>query len=264
LTPLSVFGRITFLYPIGVTRETVFIIPINRDQDVVNTPRIVISLVVVNSLILLATYSMGHLSATFHQYGFTPANPNVFTLFTSMFLHAGFLHLLGNMWFLWMFGKEVENSLGMWLFAAVYLASGLGSAGLHYVMNLGSPIPCVGASGAISGVVGCFFVLFPKADFDLAVYFGWFRIKTFQTHTTAAVGTWIGEQLLLGLLTQAVRFSSTAFWGHIGGFIVGVASGLLFKHFVKLDSDGVPVERPWFIPPERVSTSEDELTQLKL
>jgi membrane associated rhomboid family serine protease len=111
--------------------------------------------------------------------------------------------------------------------------------------------------------MGCFFVLFPKADFDLAIYFGWFRIKTIQTHTTAAIGAWIGEQVLLGLLTQAVRFSSVGFWAHIGGFAVGIAAGFCFKHFVELDPDGVPVTRHWFTPAESHKES-DAITQLKL
>ncbi len=185
------------------------------------------------------------------------------TLVTSMFLHAGWLHLLGNMWFLWMFGKDIENSIGMWLFGLVYFLCGLGGALLHYALNIGSLVPCVGASGAISGIMGCFFVLFPNADFDLAVYLGWFRITSIRTHTAAAVGTWIAEQTLLGLLTRVGRFSSVAFWGHVGGFAVGFALGLCFKRLVQLDGDGVPIERPWFIPAERYKESE-AITQLKL
>lgn len=182
-----------------------------------------------------------------------------------MFLHAGILHLLGNMWFLWMFGKEVEKSFGPWLFALVYLLCGAGGSLLHLLFNINSSLPCVGASGAISGIVGCFFVLFPKADFDLAIYFGWFRIATIKSHTTAAVGAWIGEQALLGLLTQAVRFSSTAFWGHIGGFAVGAATALCFKKLIPLDITGMPIERPWFIPAEKAQGKEKEIiTQLKL
>jgi len=197
------------------------------------------------------------------HYGFTPAHAQLLTLFTSMFLHAGWLHVLGNMWFLWMFGKDVENSVGKWLFSLVYLLCGLGGGLLHFLFNLKSAIPCVGASGAISGVMGCFLILFPKADFDLAIYFGWFRIKTIETHTTAAVGTWIGEQAVLGLLAQAVRLSAVAFWAHIGGFMVGFAAGLCFKRFVPLDSDGLPITRPWFIPAQHYKES-DSLTQLKL
>jgi rhomboid family protein len=240
-----------------------FILPINRDSDVANTPRAVLVLIVVNSLIFLATALSGSPAHIIRQYGFTPAHPQLLTLFTSMFLHGGWLHLLGNMWFLWMFGKDVENSIGAPLFSLVYLLCGLGGAVLHFALNAKSFMPCIGASGAISGIMGCFFVLFPKADFDLAIYLGWLRVGSIQTHTTAAVGTWIAEQTLLGLISQAVRISSTAFWAHIGGFAVGIAAGFCFKSLIQLDSDGIPVTRPWFIPEERYK-QDDSLTQLKL
>jgi len=241
----------------------VFILPINRDSDARNTPRAVLALIATNSVVFVATLVSGSPIAVVRHYGFTPVHAQVLTLFTSMFLHAGWLHLIGNMWFLWMFGKDVENAMGSWLFTLMYLLCGLGGALLHFAFNFRSAVPCVGASGAISGIMGCFFILFPKADFDLVIYIGWFRIKTIQTHTTAAVGTWLAEQAILGLLSQAIRISSIAFWGHVGGFAVGIAAGLAFKRMVPLDADGIPVMRPWFIPEETYKES-DEITQLKL
>ena len=240
-----------------------FVLPINRDMDTANTPHTVIGLIIVNSLLLAATYAFSSPEAVFHQYGFIPAQPHLRTLFTSMFIHAGIWHLVGNMWFLWMFGKEVENSMGPWLFSFAYLLSGLGGCWLHFLFNPSQSIPLGGASGAISGIVGSFFILFPKADFDLVVYLGWIRIKTFKSHTTVAVGVWIAEQTLLGLLSQAVRFSSTAFWGHVGGFVVGVISAILFRNLVPLDIEGVPVTKPWFVP-EKIVKERDDITQLKL
>jgi membrane associated rhomboid family serine protease len=147
-----------------------------------------------------------------------------------MFLHAGFWHLFGSflagsLLLRWMFGNRVENTFGPWLFSLVYLACGLGGNLLHYVFNSTSSIPCVGASGAISSIVGCFFVLFPKANFDLVIYFRLMTLKTIHTHTQAAIGAWIAEQTLLGLLTQALGPSSVAFWAHVGGFAVGLAMG---------------------------------------
>ena len=240
-----------------------FILPINRDSDVANTPRAVVALIAINCIVFLVTIASGSPAALIRHYGFTPAHAQLLTLFTSMFLHAGWLHLFGNMWFLWMFGKDVENSMGMWLFGLLYLLCGLGGGLLHFLFNLKSAIPCVGASGAISGIMGCFLILFPKADFDLTIYFGWFRITTIETHATAAVCTWLGEQALLGLLTQAIRLSSVAFWAHVGGFVVGIAAGLVFKKFITLDSEGMPIARPWFIPTQ-VYKERDDLTQLKL
>jgi membrane associated rhomboid family serine protease len=186
---------------------------------------VLLGLVVVNALVLAATYIHPSMAdAVFLRYGFVPTHPQISTLLSSMFLHAGFWHFAGNMFFLWMFGYRVENTFGRWLFALVYFLCGCGAAALHYVFNTGSSIPCVGASGAISGIVGCYFVLFPKSRFDIVVFFLRWPVKTIQTYTHAAVGAWIGEQVILALLTQAVRFSSVAFWAHIGGFLTGAAT----------------------------------------
>lgn len=201
-----------------------FIFPYNRDNSVEKIPWVVVSLIVVNSALLLLTWLDG--PALFMKYGFTPAHPQVSTAFTSMFLHAGFWHVFGNMWFLWMFGNKVESVFGRWIFSLVYLACGLGGDLLHYLFNSTSTIPCVGASGAISGIVGCFFVLYPKANFDLVFYFRFWTLKTIHTYTGVAVGVWIAEQALLGMLSLKLKSLSVAFWAHVGGFTVGVAVGL--------------------------------------
>lgn len=204
-----------------------FILPVNRDNTVGKAPLVVIALIAANTLLLAATYSANQ-HAVFSQYGFTPAQPRVATLFSSMFLHAGILHLLGNMWFLWMFGARVENRLGRSAFVLLYFLSGVGASALHYAFNIESRIPCVGASGAISGVVGAYFVLFPRSLFDLEIYLGRFKVKTMQTRTHVAVSAWIGEQVLLGLLSSYVHFSSVAFWAHVGGFAGGIVFALVF------------------------------------
>lgn len=168
----------------------------------------------------------------FTRYGFIPAHPRILTAMTSMFLHAGFWHIAGNLWFLYMFGRRVERSLGTPLFVFVYLASGLAGTALHFAFNRTSAIPCVGASGAISGIIGCFFVLFPHAKFDLEVYFGWWRVTRIPAHTLGAVGAWLGEQILLGLLSQAGLLATVAFWAHVGGFVLGALSALVLKSLV--------------------------------
>jgi membrane associated rhomboid family serine protease len=207
----------------------VFILPINQDNFVTKTPKVVIALIITNSVLLLAT-NWGSQSV-FSQYGFIPAQPRVTNLFSSMFLHAGILHLVGNMWFLWMFGVRVEDRLGRLAFVSLYLFSGLGAAALHYAFNKGSTIPCVGASGAISGVAGAYFIFFPRSRVDLAIYLpGYYgTLKTFQTRTHAALGAWFGEQFLLGLLFYYahIRFS-VAVWAHVGGFVVGLSLALAF------------------------------------
>lgn len=202
-----------------------FIFPYNRDNSVEKTPWVVLSLIVLNSALLILTWLDGPANTLFMKYGFTPAHPQVSTAFTSMFLHAGFWHVFGNMWFLWMFGNKVENTLGPWIFCLVYLACGFGGDLLHYRFNSTSTIPCVGASGAISGIAGCFFVLFPKANFDLVFYFRFWTLKTIHTYTSVAVGAWIAEQTLLGLLSLESKSFSVAFWAHVGGFAVGLTAG---------------------------------------
>jgi hypothetical protein len=138
------------------------------------------------------------------------------------------------MFFLWMFGYRVENTFGRWSFTLIYLLCGFGAAGLHYLFNRGSAIPCIGASGAISGIMGCYFVLFPKSRFDLEVFFLRFHVTSIPTYTHGAIGVWVAEQAILGLFTQTVRFSATAFWAHVGGFATGAAITLplllLFPH----------------------------------
>ena len=181
----------------------------------------------------------------FAQYGFTPAQPHASTALSSMFLHAGILHFLGNMFFLWMFGYRIENTFGRWSFALIYLLCGYGAVGLHYLLNRTSMVPCVGASGAISGIMGCYFVLFPKSRFDLEVFFLRFHVASIPTYTHGAIGLWVAEQGILGLLTQSLRFSSTAFWAHVGGFSTGAAiTGLLLLLFPHLRTRG---EQPFMV-----------------
>jgi membrane associated rhomboid family serine protease len=202
----------------------VFIFPYNRDNSVDKTPWVVVGLIIINSALLVLTW-LEPTQTLFAKYGFTPAHPRWLTAFTSMFLHTGFLHLFGNMWFLWMFGNQVEKILGKWWFAFVYLACGLGGDAAHYFLNSTSSIPSVGASGAISGIVGCFFVLFPQANFDLIFYLRYNELKTIHTFTSVAVGAWIAEQALLSLLSLKFHVFSVAFWAHVGGFAVGLLAG---------------------------------------
>ena len=155
------------------------------------------------------------------RFGLTAAHWTLATLFTHMFLHAGFWHVAGNMWFLWMFAPKLEERLGSGFFAMAYFACGIGAAGLQTLFTPGSTIPMVGASGAISGVAGMYFVLFPRSPFDLQVYLGWWQVKSINALTRGAIGTWIGEQALLGLITSVTHSIGIAFWAHVGGFTTG-------------------------------------------
>lgn len=199
-----------------------FILPFNRDDAPVSSGWALLTLIFVNTAILIWAQVHSSISTVATTYGFVPASPRLSTAIGAMFLHAGWLHLIGNMWFLWMFGRHVEARLGGLRFLVLYLIGGLGGQALHFAFNHSSHVPLVGASGAISGVVGLYYVFFPRSKFDLDLYLGWWRVKTFETHTRGAVGAWIAEQTLLGVLTSTFNASAIAFWAHVGGFVSGV------------------------------------------
>jgi membrane associated rhomboid family serine protease len=152
----------------------------------------------------------------------------VLTIFTSMFLHGGLLHLGGNMLYLWIFGNNVEDILGHGRFVVFYLASGLAAAVAQTMINPGSAIPVVGASGAVSGVLGAYFLLFPYSTVLTLVTFGFFW-RFIHLPAMIVLGLWIVLQFLSGYLSLSVASGAeggVAFFAHIGGFLAGM--GLLF------------------------------------
>jgi membrane associated rhomboid family serine protease len=204
-----------------------FLLPVNKDRPPAGTPVLTIVLMVVNALVWLGLTIAGTNDKMVQLYGLHSAHWTASTLFTHMFLHAGFWHVAGNMWFLWMFTPKLEERLGSGFFLLAYLTSGIGAAGLQTLFTPASMIPMVGASGAISGVAGMYFVLYPRSPFSLQLYLGWWHVKNFDAMTRGAVGAWIGEQLLLGLITSATHSTGIAFWAHVGGFISGFLIGVL-------------------------------------
>jgi membrane associated rhomboid family serine protease len=160
---------------------------------------------------------------------------NVLTPVTSMFLHGGWGHLLGNALFLWVFGNNVEDSMGRLRFAAFYLVCGIAAALAQVAIDPSSPVPMVGASGAISGVLGGYLVLYPrvrvKVLFIIFIFIQVIRIPAYMV-----LLWWIGYQVLLGLpqLTRidAEVSSGVAVWAHIGGFVAGA---ILVKLFSRSD-----------------------------
>jgi membrane associated rhomboid family serine protease len=158
---------------------------------------------------------------------------NVFTPLTSMFLHGGWMHLLGNALFLWVFGNNVEDSMGRIRFIVFYVVCGLAAAAAQIAIDPASPIPMVGASGAISGVLGAYLVLYPRVRVNvLFIFFIFIRVIPLPAYVVLVF--WIGYQLLSGLpqLTP-VRpdvSSGVAFWAHIGGFFAGLILVKLFEN----------------------------------
>jgi membrane associated rhomboid family serine protease len=141
-------------------------------------------------------------------------------ILTSMFLHGGWSHVLGNMWFLWLFGNNIEDSMGRLRFIAFYLLCGLGAAAAQVLSDPTSVVPMVGASGAISGVMGAYIVLYPRVRvYSLVIIF--FFVTTIALPAWVMLGYWMLLQLLGGLGGSAAG-GGVAFWAHVGGFAAGV------------------------------------------
>ncbi len=147
---------------------------------------------------------------------------------TSMFLHGSWLHLLGNMWFLWIFGNNVEDVMGRVRFAVFYLLCGLAAAGAQVAASPASTIPMVGASGAIGGVLGSYVLLYPRAGITTFVFLG-FWARTLVIPAVWMLGYWFVLQLLSGTFSSGDG-GGVAFWAHVGGFLAGMLLTPLFRN----------------------------------
>ena len=151
------------------------------------------------------------------------------TTITSMFMHGGWMHIVGNMWFLWIFGNNVEDAMGPFRFAIFYVLCGLAAAAAQIVVDASSPIPMVGASGAIGGIMGAYIVLYPRVHVHMFVFLG-FYATTLAVPAVAMLGYWILLQLLGGFSSIGTQGGGVAFWAHVGGFVAGAVLILLFKN----------------------------------
>ncbi len=150
------------------------------------------------------------------------------TVLTSMFLHGSWMHLIGNMWFLWVFGNNIEDSMGHVRYLLFYLICGGLAAAAHLASAPGSPIPTVGASGAISGIMGAYLVLYPRVRVFTLFFFVIF-IRVIPIPAWVMLLWWFGLQLLSGSVSVGSG-GGVAFWAHVGGFVAGV---VLIKLFAK-------------------------------
>lgn len=166
----------------------------------------------------------------------------IFSLFSSMFMHAGWLHIIGNMLYLWIFGDNVEDRLGHVLFLLFYLAGGVLAALAQVAFASGSQVPILGASGAIAAVLGAYLVLFPHQRVrNLIIFFGF--IRTVELPAILVLGLWFVLQILSGITAMATTASGgTAWFAHIGGFVFGILIGLLARQLDRAKSS------PYFIP----------------
>src|SRR5262249_55016121 len=148
--------------------------------------------------------------------------PIILTLITSMFLHIGIGHLIGNMWFLLVFGRNVECALGHWLFLTFYLCCGVAGGLAHVASDAHSLIPCLGASGPISGVLGAYVAIHPLNK--IKCWFGWW-IGVIELPALVVIGVWfLGQYLSAFFLLEHPEYSDgVAYWDHLGGFVTGMA-----------------------------------------
>jgi membrane associated rhomboid family serine protease len=202
-------------------------------------PAVTVSLIAVNVAIFLLEALLGqNVNVLISTFGVVPSrlvtqwrNPFVLlTLITAMYLHGGWAHLLGNMWYLWIFGDNVEDRMGRGRFFAFYTLCGLLSGLLQVAAAPRSPIPMIGASGAIAGVLGAYLLLFPQARVSTAVLAFYF-IRIVWLPAVIVLGGWFLIQLLNGLasLNVVMQTGGVAWWAHIGGFVAGMVTMPAFR-----------------------------------
>ncbi|MBL46378.1 MAG: rhomboid family intramembrane serine protease [Candidatus Marinimicrobia bacterium] len=209
--------------------------PYKDDNPRILVPYVTYVIISINVLIFVFQLNMGMVSSAaerefIYRFGFIPANFSIITVFTSMFLHGGISHIMGNMWFLWVFGDNVEGVLGHVKFAVFYIVCGLAAAMSQLFVDPSSTIPMVGASGAIAGVLGMYMIRFPHARVHVFAFIIIF-FTTFRIPAMFVLGFWFFNQLTNGL--GSLGFDTTggvAWFAHIGGFISGVMLNQAFKH----------------------------------
>ena len=210
--------------------------PYKDDNPRVLFPFVTFGIITLNVLVFLGQFwisgnNPGIGKSLVYMYGFVPAEFNPLTIFTSMFMHGGFAHIIGNMWFLYIFGDNVESILGHVKYFMFYLACGIGAALAQFFVEPASQVPLIGASGAVAGVLGAYMIRFPKARVHVLAVIIIF-ITTFVVPAQIVLGLWFLMQLSGGLGSLGVDTTGGVAWfAHIGGFIIGVTSLKYFQNF---------------------------------
>jgi membrane associated rhomboid family serine protease len=186
------------------------------------TPWLTYGIILAN--VLFFVFSMVDFEGIVTTYGFIPLKPGIIPVFTSMFLHGGVLHLFVNMWYLYIFGDNVEHAFGRVKFLFFYLASGIFALAFHFITNFGSDLPVIGASGAVSGVLGAYLVLLPHMKIKAIGFYTLWKLPTY-----VVIGSWFALQLAFAIFSVFTDWSNVAFWAHVGGFVFGVIVGLIYN-----------------------------------
>jgi rhomboid family protein len=221
------------------------VFPVSDEPRTRTFPYVNIALILACILVFIyeLTLSERDINSLFFDYGVVPRQVSdsveghwnlleFLTVFTSAFLHGGFLHLVGNMLYLWVFGDNIEDALGHVLYFLFYLTAAIGAVTLQVAIDPDSAIPMVGASGAISGVMGAYFVLYPTARVDVLVIFFIFPVPA-----VFLIGFWFALQLLTGIATIGTAEGASegvAVWAHVGGFITGLVIILALRPFIRI------------------------------
>jgi membrane associated rhomboid family serine protease len=214
-------------------------IPLRDDRPTRTFAFVTVALILLNTIVFVHELSLPNpdrVEAFFATFSLTPAHltqspssNSYLTVFTSMFLHGGWMHIIGNMLYLWIFGRNVEDSVGHFKFVIFYLLCGVAAAAAQVAIAPDSTVPMIGASGAISGVLGAYLLLFPRARV-LVLFPIWIFWRVFYVPALLLLVVWFGMQLLSGLAVLSMDVNGgVAFWAHVGGFIAGMLLVPIFK-----------------------------------
>jgi membrane associated rhomboid family serine protease len=218
--------------------------PFRDDNPTRSAPAVTMALIAMNVLVFLYQFSLPESAGQrfIYSFGMIPAVllggaqlppelaavPSWATVFSSMFMHGGIMHIVGNMLFLWVFGNNIEDAMGHLRFVVFYLVCGVAAALTQGFSDTSSEIPMIGASGAVSGVLGAYLVLHPKAHVHTLLFLGFF-VRVITLPAMAVLGIWFVLQLVSATMAPAGG-GGVAFLAHIGGFIAGAALVLLFRN----------------------------------
>ena len=214
-------------------------IPLRDDRPTRTFAVVTVAIIILNALVFWHELSLDNpqrAESFFATFALTPAHlthalavDSYLTIFTSMFLHGGWLHIIGNMLYLWIFGNNVEDSIGHFKFIVFYLLCGIAAAAAQVAISPDSTVPMIGASGAISGVLGAYLLLLPRARV-LVLFPIWIFWRVFYVPAMLMLVLWFGMQLLSGLAVLHVDVNGgVAFWAHVGGFVAGILLVPVFK-----------------------------------
>jgi membrane associated rhomboid family serine protease len=221
------------------------LIPVSDEPKTRRFPYVNVALILACVIVFIyeLTLSEAETNSFFLDYGVVPEDisdlaegrlslPELATVITSAFVHGGILHLVGNMLYLWVFGDNIEDVLGHVFYLLFYIVAAIGAVALQVAIDPDALIPMVGASGAISGVMGGYFVLYPTARVDVLVFFFIFPVPA-----VFLIGFWFALQLLAGFATVGTAEGASegvAVWAHVGGFITGLVIILVLRPFIRV------------------------------